>query len=89
MPEHTPEERERVQTPAEKAKVAAVMQEFEAGTLRSSSGEKVTSRDQALAIALEESRKVKDNPGHNSDHGGAVADSLEDVRRRSMRQGQR
>lgn len=33
-------------------KVGVVMQEFKEGRLRSSSGEKVTSRDQAIAIAL-------------------------------------
>lgn len=32
------------------------MREFEAGTLRSSSGRKVTSRKQAVAIALSEQR---------------------------------
>lgn len=37
-------------------KVAKVMREFEAGTLRSSSGELVTSRKQAIAIALSEER---------------------------------
>lgn len=35
-------------------KVEKVMKEFEAGKLRSSSGRKVTSRKQALAIALSE-----------------------------------
>ena len=33
-------------------KVAKVMREFEAGTLKSSSGEIVTSRKQAMAIAM-------------------------------------
>jgi hypothetical protein len=37
-------------------KVAKVMREFEAGTLRSISGELVTSRKQAMAIALSEER---------------------------------
>lgn len=38
------------------AKVARVMHERKAGTLRSSSGEKVTSRKQAIAIGLSEAR---------------------------------
>lgn len=42
-------------TPEQSAKVAKVMREFKEGTLRSSSGELVTKRDQALAIALSES----------------------------------
>ena len=37
-----------------KAKVAKVMGEFKAGHLRSSSGDKVKKRDQAIAIALSE-----------------------------------
>lgn len=36
------------------AKVGKVMHEFKAGTLRSSSGPKVTKRKQAVAIALSE-----------------------------------
>ncbi len=39
-----------------KGKIHKVMAEFAAGTLRSSSGEKVTSREQAVAIALSEAR---------------------------------
>lgn len=38
-------------------KVGKVMDEFKAGTLKSSSGSKVTSRKQALAIALSEARR--------------------------------
>lgn len=38
-------------------KVAKVMSEFKKGELQSSSGEKVTDRDQAVAIALSEARK--------------------------------
>lgn len=37
-------------------KVEKVMQERKAGTLKSSSGKKVTSRKQAIAIGLSESR---------------------------------
>ena len=42
------------------AKTATVMHEFKAGTLHSGSakGPKVTSRKQAIAIALSEGRKV-------------------------------
>ncbi len=45
-----------------RAKVALVMREFKSGTLKSSSGEKITSPQQALAVALSEagmSRKPK------------------------------
>lgn len=40
-------------------KVEKVMGEFKRGTLRSSSGRKVTSRKQAVAIALSEERRAK------------------------------
>lgn len=42
-----------------KTKVEKVMGEFKRGTLKSSSGKKVTSRDQAVAIALSEQRAAK------------------------------
>lgn len=48
------------------AKVRLVMKEFKSGKLKSSSGEKVTSPAQALAIALSEagmSRKPKKDMG--------------------------
>ena len=45
-------------TPAQKRKMERVMREFYAGTLKSSSGKKVTSKQQALAIAFSEARKV-------------------------------
>jgi hypothetical protein len=41
-------------TEAQQKKIAKVMREFKEGTLKSSSGEKVTSKEQALAIALSE-----------------------------------
>lgn len=47
MPKHTPEKRK-------KNKVGKVLGEFKRGTLKSSSGAKVTSRKQATAIALSE-----------------------------------
>lgn len=40
-------------------KVRKVMREYKSGKLKSSSGDKVTSRDQAIAIAMSESEKVK------------------------------
>lgn len=40
-------------------KVATVMREYKAGKLKSSSGKKVTSRDQAVAIAMSESGQAK------------------------------
>ena len=41
-----------------KEKVAAALHEEKAGTLRSGSGDKVTSRKQAIAIGLSEARKA-------------------------------
>lgn len=45
---------------AKKSKTQKVLHEFKAGTLHSGSkkGPKVTSRDQAIAIALSEQRKA-------------------------------
>lgn len=40
-------------------KVQKVMHEYKAGKLKSSSGDKVTSRKQALAIALSEQRRTR------------------------------
>lgn len=42
-----------------KTKVEKVMGEFKRGTLKSSSGRKVKSRKQAVAIALSEQRRGK------------------------------
>ena len=42
-----------------RSKVSVVMGEFESGKLKSSSGQKVTNKKQAIAIALSESRKKK------------------------------
>ncbi len=44
---------------AERAKVAKVMGEYKRGSLRSSSGSQVRSRDQAVAIAMSEARRKK------------------------------
>ena len=41
-----------------KSKVQKVMHEFKGGTLKSSSGGKVTSRKQAIAIALSEANRL-------------------------------
>ena len=42
-----------------RAKFRTVMKEFGGGKLMSSSGQKVTSRDQAVAIALSEARRAR------------------------------
>ena len=42
-----------------RGKVTKVLHEFKEGDLRSSSGQKVTNRKQAIAIALSEQRKAK------------------------------
>lgn len=39
-------------------KVKKVMREYKAGTLKSSSGDKVTSQKQAVAIAMSEARQA-------------------------------
>jgi hypothetical protein len=41
------------------AKVGKVMHEYKSGKLKSSSGQKVTKRKQAVAIALSESKRGK------------------------------
>jgi len=41
-----------------KDKVEKVMHEFKEGTLKSSSGQKVTNRKQAVAVALSEARQA-------------------------------
>lgn len=42
-----------------RSKIRRVLREFKRGTLLSSSGEKVTDRKQAIAIALSEARRLK------------------------------
>lgn len=49
------------------AKVALVMREFKSGKLKSSSGEKVTSPQQALAIALSEAGMTRKPKKDQSD----------------------
>lgn len=46
------------QTKSGKKKVAKVMDEFKSGSLRSSSGDKVTNPKQAIAIALSEAERA-------------------------------
>ena len=46
-------------TPEMQAKMKTVLGEFKSGKLRSSSGEKVTDRKQAIAIGLSEARKAR------------------------------
>jgi hypothetical protein len=48
-----------------KDKIHAVMGEFKRGKLRSGSGHKVTSRKQAVAIAMSEARKKLGKKVHN------------------------
>lgn len=57
MPRPSPKARQS--KPPHPEKVEKVLHEFKAGTLRSSSGQKVTSKAQALAIALSEARRGK------------------------------
>ena len=49
--------KEIMEAPAQKIK--KVMSEYKAGDLKSGSGQKVTSRDQAVAIAMSESDSVE------------------------------
>jgi hypothetical protein len=55
------------QTQAQRNKVAKVMGEFKDGTLYSSSGDKVTNRKQAIAIALSEAGLSKYEHGGNTE----------------------
>lgn len=63
MPSHTASERRRrtrgrsSSSPARR-KIDTVLGEFKRGTLKSSSGQTVTKRSQALAIALSEARRI-------------------------------
>jgi hypothetical protein len=50
---------ERMSSAAQKRKVEKVMHEYEKGDLKSSSGRKVRSRKQAVAIAMSESGQSK------------------------------
>ena len=48
----------RVESTEGNGKIKVVMREFKEGDLRSSSGQKVTNRKQAVAIALSEQRRA-------------------------------
>lgn len=50
---------EQHEYPSGKNKVGKVMHEYKEHTLKSSSGQKVTKRDQAVAIALSEQRQYE------------------------------
>lgn len=58
------------QTSAQQRKVAKVMREYKRGDLKSSSGKKVTDRNQAIAIALSEA-----NVKQRYDDGGIISQS--------------
>jgi hypothetical protein len=58
---------------AAKGKVKKVMHEFKEGTLKSSSGKKVTDEKQAMAIALSEAREAEEKFRGAQD--GLVVDS--------------
>src|ERR1700751_589771 len=68
-------------------KIARTMHEFKHGTLRSGSGAKVTSRDQAIAIGISQARragyKVPTGPAHATEHGGGgrIIEDRDDARR--------
>jgi len=51
--------KEIMESPAQKRKIKKVMSEYKAGDLKSGSGQKVTNRDQAIAIAMSESDSVE------------------------------
>jgi Sec-independent protein translocase protein TatA len=51
-------------------KIGKVMGEFKEGKLKSSSGQKVKSRDQAVAIAMSESRALPKRGGRTATNRG-------------------
>ena len=51
--------RQQIMKPGKKKKVKKVMGEFKRKKLKSSSGKKVTSRKQAIAIALSEAKRKR------------------------------
>ena len=50
-----------IKTPMARKKIAKVLREFKAGSLKTSAGQKVTNRDQAIAIAISEARAKDGN----------------------------
>lgn len=61
-------------TKERQAKIRKVMKEYKSGTLKSSSGEKVKSRSQAIAIALQEAGMSK--KGKSDAYWDAYVDSM-------------
>jgi len=59
MPAGRPELYRKLGSAVQRSKVGKVMGEFKRGTLHSGSGQRVTDRKQAIAIALSEARKKK------------------------------
>ncbi len=66
---------EKAKRTAQEKKVSTVMGEFKAGTLRSGSGDKVTDKDQAIAIAMSEAEMnkgeedpKKEEPGYTPEY---------------------
>lgn len=53
-------------------KIGKVMSEFRKGTLRSSSGEKVTDRKQAVAIALSEEKQARQSRRFTAQDGASA-----------------
>ena len=51
-------------------KIGKVMGEYKEGKLKSSSGQKVKSRDQAIAIAMSESRSMPKRGGRTATNRG-------------------
>ena len=58
-------------------KVGTVMDEYKSGKLKSGSGEKVTDKKQAMAIALNEAKKVKNELRKGLDTSGSQSGSLD------------
>ena len=80
-----------------KNKIATVMREFKAGKLKSSSGKKVISPQQALAIAISEQKQMSkgEGPGHpfrgnqwtRGKSGAGVGGSIKGGKKKSKKQG--
>ena len=57
-------------TPSQSKKFEKVYHEYKEGKLKSSSGQKVKSRDQAIAIAMSESRSMPKRGGRTATNRG-------------------
>lgn len=76
-------------TPEQEAKIKKVMEEFKAGTLKSSDGKTVTDRSQALAIAISEATRmakshVKEHTRISANGTVSIVHEHEDNRHESM-----